>query len=143
MPSACDTFKDNLLDLDKFGEGFTFKLPNGKETTRTWAGVFCTMIIYALIVLYAGMKVFKVTNYGDSTIIQSISDSKFTADFKWTSSEDDGMQFAFGVTAYDSNQEPIDDPTYGRVVARYQTWGMGGEMGSGLSDPIPMKKCSR
>ena len=53
------------------------------------------------------------------------------------------MQFAFGVTAYDGNIEPIDDETYGRVVARYQTWGLVDAVGSGLSDPIPMKPCSR
>ena len=67
------------------------------------------------------MKIFKVMNFGDSTIIQSISDSAFTADFQWNSTEG-GLQFAFGVTAYDGNIEPIDDETYGRVVARYQTW---------------------
>ena len=110
MPSACDTFKDNLLDIDKFGEGFTFKLPNGKETTRTWTGVFCTVILYALVLLYAGMKAFKVAKFGDSTIIQSISDSAFDADFKWTSSKDEGLQFAFGIVRYEAIQEPIEDP---------------------------------
>ena len=52
------------------------------------------------------------------------------------------MQFAFGITAYDSNQEPIDDPTYGNVVARYASWGLGEGPGTTISDPIPMKECS-
>ena len=69
MPSTCENLKDNILDLDKFGEGFTFKLPNGKETTRTWIGVGCTVLIYAVLVLYGTMKIFKVWQWGDSTII--------------------------------------------------------------------------
>ena len=52
------------------------------------------------------------------------------------------MQLAFGITHYDSNQEPIDDLDYGEIVARYQTWGLGQEMGSGMSDPIPIKRCT-
>ena len=49
------------------------------------------------------------------------------------------MQFAFGITAYDLNQDPIDDPTYGNVVAKYVSWGFGED---NLNDPIPMKPCS-
>ena len=32
---------------------------------------------------------------------------------------------AFGFTAYDSNQEPIDDPDYGELKAYFKTWGFG------------------
>ena len=52
------------------------------------------------------------------------------------------MQFAFGVTMYDSNAEPIDDPDYGRVVARYASWGLGGS-GTTISMPIPTKPCTK
>lgn len=53
------------------------------------------------------------------------------------------MQFAFGITAYDSNTEPVDDESYGKIFARYQTWGLDpANMGSTLSDPIPIKRCS-
>ena len=150
MPNACESFKDKILDWDAFGEGFTFKLPNGKETTRTWVGVIFTVLIYGVIMLYAYMKFAKVIAYGDSTIISSITDSAWTAEDKWRSVADredgqdnGGLQFAVGVTAYDSNQQPVDDPKIGRIVARYQTWGLGDGMGSGLSNPIPMKRCSR
>ena len=54
-----------------------------------------------------------------------------------------GMQFAFGITHYDSNQEPVDDESYGRVVARYATWGLPGfPSGTTVSDPLPLKRCS-
>ena len=53
------------------------------------------------------------------------------------------MQFAFGVTAYDSNAEPIDDPDYGQVVARYASWGLGGGSGTDVSIKIPTKPCTK
>ena len=111
MPNACNSFKDKILDFHQFGEGFTFKLPNGKETTRTWVGVTLTVFIYAVIFLYAVMKFVKVTQYGDSTIISSITDSHYTAEDKLSEIihesthqyEYGGLQFAFGITGYDSN----------------------------------------
>ena len=34
------------------------------------------------------------------------------------------MQVAFAITAYDSNQDPIEDPRYGTLKAYYKTWGL-------------------
>ena len=70
MPqTVVDRLKDFLLDRDAFGEGFAFKLPNGKETTRTWVGTCSTFFIYILLAIYAGMKFQKVYGYGDTMII--------------------------------------------------------------------------
>ena len=37
----------------------------------------------------------------------------------------DNFQLAFGITAYDGDTEPVEDPRYGRMLARYYTWGLG------------------
>ena len=66
MPSKCDKLKDLVLDLDQFGESFSFKLPNGKETHRTWLGFGVSFFIFALLTVYAVMKGSKVQGYGDS-----------------------------------------------------------------------------
>ena len=96
MPNACESFKDKILDVDKFGEGFTFKLPNGKETTRTWIGVLFTVLLYIVILAYAYMKFAKVLGFGDSTIISSVSDAHFTADDKWASEAEEGAEYDNG-----------------------------------------------
>ena len=70
MPeTVIDRLKDFLLDRDAFGEGFSFNLPNGKETTRTWTGTALTFFFYLLITIYGYMKIMKVFGYGDSMII--------------------------------------------------------------------------
>ena len=136
---ACTKFGDVVLDSDAFGEGFSFTLPNGKAKYNTWCGVFFTFSLYFVIAVYGLMKLGKVVNFGDSTIIKSTEDSFFDADFKWNATS--GMSFAFGITAYDGNQEPIDDPDYGRVVARYKTWGF--DDYTSYSEPIPTKQCTK
>ena len=34
-----------------------------------------------------------------------------------------GLNFAAAFTAYDANQEPIDDPTVGQLVFNHHKWG--------------------
>ena len=38
----------------------------------------------------------------------------------------DNFNITFGLTAFDGDEEPIDDPKYGRIFARYQYWGFEG-----------------
>ena len=70
MPeTVIDKAKEFLLDRDVFGEGFSFTLPNGKETTRTWGGTCLTFFFYIILLIYSYMKIMKVFGYGDSMII--------------------------------------------------------------------------
>ena len=48
------------------------------------------------------------------------------------------FQLAFGITAYDGDTEPIDDPRYGKLLARYDTWGLGPER----FQNIPIHNCT-
>ena len=59
--------------------------------------------------------------FEETVVTMSVRDSHYTPDFNITS--EDGLKFAFAITAYDSNREPIDDPRYGRVVAKIVSWG--------------------
>ena len=49
---------------------------------------------------------------------------------------------AFGITAFDDNQESIEDPTYGHIKAYYKTWGLGETQSEGFEE-LPSKMCSR
>ena len=53
--------------------------------------------------------------------MESSRDTYFGDDFIYS----ENMWFAFAITAYDSNQESIEDPSIGTVDAYYKTWGIG------------------
>ena len=120
--NSCAKFGDIVYDTDAFGENFSFKLPNGKERHTTKCGVFITFLICSILAVYCLIKLNLLLYYGDSTINQYTKEAYFDENFKWNSTM--GMHFAFGLTDFDGNQEPIDDPDYGQLVARYVHWGI-------------------
>ena len=71
----------------------------------------------------------------------SSRDSFFGSDFEFSTSN--GLMVAFGLTAYDSNQEPIEDQSYGQLKAYYKTWGMPGDPPGVNWQEMPTKPCSR
>ena len=53
-----------------------------------------------------------------------------------------GLQYAFGITAYDGNQESIEDPTIGTMKAYYKTWGLSELAADVLFEEIPSRNCT-
>ena len=68
----------------------------------------------------------------------SVSDSYFTADDAFTSEE--GFELAYGITAFDNIQEPIDDPRYGRLNAMAVSWGTSAGT---IYESLDMHNCTR
>ena len=52
----------------------------------------------------------------------STRDAYFDTDHEFNS--DKGLQFAFGITAYDDNRNPIEEPEYGTLKPYYKSWGI-------------------
>ena len=54
--------------------------------------------------------------------------------------DDFEIQFAVAITAYDGNPEPIDDPSYGKLIAGYNMWNNGV-----FKDPpnIALRNCTK
>lgn len=71
----------------------------------------------------------------------SIMDSYFESDH--TFKDTDGLMLAFGITAYDDNQESIEDPRYGRLKAYYKTWGLDDSESGVTFTEIPSSYCTR
>lgn len=71
----------------------------------------------------------------------STKDSYFSTDDEFTT--EDGLMIAFTITAYDSEQESIEDPTYGNLKAYYKTWGIADQVQSEGFEEIPLKFCSK
>lgn len=86
------------------------------------------------------MQLLKLLEFREPMIMASVRDSHFDADFQFTSEE--GLMIAFGITAYDDNEEPIEDPQYGHLKAYYKSWGL--EEGHGVHfRELPTETCSR
>ena len=130
------TFYDKAFDFDAFGETFQFKLPDGKDEYKSCMGLVLTIFCYSLLVTYSSFKIKKVWNFGDTNVNLSHEDSYF--DYKQIWSSEDGLQFAFAITAYDNEQESIEDPHYGELLAAYYSWGMGDDMSVSL-EKLPLK----
>ncbi len=65
----------------------------------------------------------KVFAYGSTAMVESREDNVFDADF--IISPDLGIETAFGIIGCESEKESIEDPDYGTVVAKYNSWGCG------------------
>ena len=55
----------------------------------------------------------------------------------------DSLMFAFGVTAYDSNPEPIEDPTIGVLRPYYKSWGIKAGIGGVDFELLPTRECTQ
>ncbi len=78
----------------------------------------------------------------DVNILTTINDMYFTPDYVF-SFEKNGFNFAAAFTAYDSNPEPILDPTYGSLRFYHYRWG---QQNDGLPNGrlrIPSHTCTR
>ena len=71
----------------------------------------------------------------------STRDSYFGPDEQFTSEH--GLMIAFAITAYDSNREPIEDPSYGTIKAYYKTWGLEDSVQGVAFEEIPTTMCTR
>ena len=58
-------------------------------------------------------------------------------------SVDDGLQFAFGLSAYDNNSEIIDDAAYGEIKVRISSWGFKDTIGLDVGEPLATQPCSK
>ena len=71
----------------------------------------------------------RLVSFGETVVTMSVRDSYFSPEDVFPNDVDDlifdGFDLAFGITAYDSNYENIEDPTIGQVRARYVRWGFG------------------
>ena len=134
-----NAFKTKIRNLDKFGKSFQFKFPDRRDTFKSWHGLAVTIIVYMLLGSYGFLKGEKLLFFGDSRTNASLEDSAFDDTEIWSTGN--GLEFAFAITDFDDEQESIEDPSYGQLLAQYQEWGLENLHGNGFF-PIPLKSCS-
>ena len=131
-----------IKDQDTFGQSPQWKFAKGQEDIKSFCGSILSLIILALTILYAWMKVDILLNKKDVNILSTINDQFYSANdiFNFT---EHGFNLAVAFTAYDSNPEPILDPTYGEIQFNKFRWGPSDDgFGSGRIR-IPSHSCSR
>ena len=84
------------------------------------------------------MQSVKLLTFDETDVMISARDSFFDADHKYSRN----LSYAFGITAYDSNTESIDDPTYGEIKPYYKSWGLKETAGVHF-EPLLMRNCSQ
>lgn len=84
------------------------------------------------------MQSIKLFTFDDTDVMVSSRDAYFTSDEEYT----EGLNYAFGVTAYDSNREPIEDESIGVLKPYYKSWGIKAGIGGVDFEELPTRECS-
>ena len=88
-------------------------------------------MMLSVLTFYGALQLQRLYIYGETIVTMAIRDAHYT--YNHTIATEDGLKFAFAITHYDSNPEPVDDPRYGRMVARIVRWGFKEEIGIDIS----------
>ena len=119
--------REKYEGCDKFGKSFRFNMPGGKRNFVTSFGATMTILLYIMLISYALVQFYSFQTFNETVITSSEKEAYY--DFNYAFPDDiddlvyDNFNIAFGITAYDGDTEPIDDPKYGRILARYDSWG--------------------
>lgn len=79
------------------------------------------MILTIALLMYGGMKSIELATYDETDIMVSQREAFFSTDKTFS----DGLWYSFGLSEYNSDREPIEDPSYGVLTPYYKTWGLG------------------
>lgn len=96
-----------------------------------------TVMLLIALIFYGTMQSVKLLTFDETDVMVSKRDSFFDADFVY----DEGIFYAFGITAYDSNDQPIEDPTYGVLKPYYKSWGIKENVKGVDFEELPTRKC--
>lgn len=145
-PNRCAKFRDKVYENDSFATEYKFMLPDGKEKMSTGKGCCLTVFLLFALIFYGSMQSIKLFTFDETDVMVSQRDSYFDASVVHS----EGLWYAFGITAYDSNDQPIEDPTYGVLKPYYKSWGIKtSSTGEDISDhsvyfeELPTRQCTK
>ena len=118
------------------------KLDGEKEQVKTFMGSICSIFILVVVSLYAYQKFDVYLNKLSVDIMTSVQRAHFSADYVFD--HEQGLNFAIGFTAFDSETEDILDPSYGKIAFMKYEWGEG-ENGDYFAQytEIPSHTCTK
>ena len=80
----------------------------------------------------------RLIKFDETVVMTSVRDNYFNYYEMFTSEA--GFELAFGISGFDENQEPIDDPRYGRLNAMFVSWGTSAGT---IHESLAMHNCTR
>ena len=92
-----------------------------EQTVKSIMGSVCSILLLAVVVLYAYQKTEILVNKKNVDILTEIYEKELTYDD--TFSYQNGLNVAVAFTSYDSETEWILDPSYGELVFKHFAWG--------------------
>lgn len=92
----------------------------GFRSIQSWGGALCSFFLFFVISAYTLQKLDVLVNGRDIDLVMSTATNALEVTDKFDASM--GLYFAAALTAYDNNQEEIDDPTVGEIVFNHHKW---------------------
>ena len=92
-------------------------------------GSLFSFVMFLMVCGFAYLKVGLWITKKGVDIASATYDSYFDDEYEFSSK--DGLNFAMAFTAYDDVEEPILDPSYGKIVFNSYSWGQSEETQSG------------
>ena len=89
-------------------------------------GFVTSLAVLIIVIMYSSMQLHRLNRYSENLLTTSVKDSYFDHDYE-ISTENNGLKFAFALTAYDNNTAYVDESEYGHVTAMYVQWGIEGD----------------
>ena len=97
------------------------KLEADKSQLQTLMGTLCSLFMFVVVIAYAYQKTDVWLKKKDISIQYSTQDAYYNYEYVFDFSQ--GLNIGLAFTAYDTETEPILDPSYGRIVFNAFTWG--------------------
>ena len=127
----------SVVKFDAFAQSFRFRLPEGKEKFQSCKGCCLTLLLLTVLVFYGVMQSIKLVTFDETDVMVSQRDAYFDTNEVYS----DNLMYAFGITAYDSNREPIEDPSIGQLKPYYKNWGIKESNGVDFEE-LPTRNCT-
>jgi len=97
------------------------KLDDGILGLSTVMGLFFSLLLMIIFLLYTAIKLDTLITRKDVDILSTVNHSVYGPDFIFNASQ--GLNFAVAFTAYDNEEYSILDPSIGELVMKAWTWG--------------------
>ena len=109
------------MQYDAFAQPFNFLIPPEEgKAFRSCKGCSMTIVLVVALSFYGAMQSIKLFTFDETDIMVSQRDAYFDKDYVYS----DGLMYAFGLSAYDSTLDPIEDESYGMLKPYYKSWGI-------------------
>lgn len=96
-----------------------------------------------ILLCYGSLQMQRLAFKLETVVTESVREDHFdSADPEDAIGSSNGLNFAFGISAYDTDTSLIEDPRYGLMSAEIVSWGFGEEGEVGSDGPLGIHACT-